>query len=689
MAHLTLGRFIAGEVPEPWEHTFTADDDGTAINLTGYSAKVTYRRNNSGAQVVRDAVISNAVQGKAQYAWIAADTATSGLLKGELTVQDGTNRYAVSFTMTLDAPSGGTLPGVGAVIDPVTSPVGLVGDITPVTLGSTALAGGTVRYADAGHRHAFPTAQAASLELESDFTGGDNTSDSTRRIHLHSHQRAVNPNHFGEAIRIDLERDGAKGMIAWREDYTGSGPRSVAWIGAHGQSNDGLSWHNHIAIEVPDLSGGLQTALEIPFAQWDTVDGFGISASDVYVRSVAKLIAGANAYVESADGTNRDLTFSSKVSGNVGGLDAHRRWSVRATSAAESGANAGTDFEIVRRTDGGVAVDAPLRITRSTGAITLAGAVTASSTLSVTGAVTLSSRLTAVGSASGHAIAASGASGSFSQFAATTAASGDRVFDARVSGDTSARLLAFASGKIEWGDGAARDTALERASTAQLRITPTANASNSSSVGGALNITNSASTGAGLVVYSTQAAPTGHLIVARANHATFNQSAIFVDYVGTNHGVSISHAGTGGASSALNVTSSNASFSTMQLSGVETTTGTLKLTHTGTGGDSTAAAVSLSLAGAGTAAQGIFLTGATTGDLAKLVNNSVIQFSVAADGDTLIAGDLNHDGSGVGFYGTAPVAKPTVTGSRGGNAAVASLITALASLGLLTDSTTA
>jgi hypothetical protein len=41
--------------------------------------------------------------------------------------------------------------------------------------------------------------------------------------------------------------------------------------------------------------------------------------------------------------------------------------------------------------------------------------------------------------------------------------------------------------------------------------------------------------------------------------------------------------------------------------------------------------------------------------------------------------------TGIGF-GVAPVAKPTVTGSRGGNAALASALTALASLGLLTDS---
>lgn len=42
----------------------------------------------------------------------------------------------------------------------------------------------------------------------------------------------------------------------------------------------------------------------------------------------------------------------------------------------------------------------------------------------------------------------------------------------------------------------------------------------------------------------------------------------------------------------------------------------------------------------------------------------------------------------VGFCGTTPVAKPTVTGSKGGNAALASLLTALASMGLITDSST-
>lgn len=53
-----------------------------------------------------------------------------------------------------------------------------------------------------------------------------------------------------------------------------------------------------------------------------------------------------------------------------------------------------------------------------------------------------------------------------------------------------------------------------------------------------------------------------------------------------------------------------------------------------------------------------------------------------------IDGDLNHDGGGLGLFATAPVAQQTVSGSRGGNAALASLLTALAAYGLIVDGTT-
>lgn len=44
--------------------------------------------------------------------------------------------------------------------------------------------------------------------------------------------------------------------------------------------------------------------------------------------------------------------------------------------------------------------------------------------------------------------------------------------------------------------------------------------------------------------------------------------------------------------------------------------------------------------------------------------------------------------SKVGFYSATPIAKPTITGSKGGNAALTSLLSALSSFGLITNSTT-
>lgn len=53
-----------------------------------------------------------------------------------------------------------------------------------------------------------------------------------------------------------------------------------------------------------------------------------------------------------------------------------------------------------------------------------------------------------------------------------------------------------------------------------------------------------------------------------------------------------------------------------------------------------------------------------------------------------ISGALKHTGTTAGFFNTAATTKQTVTGAKGGNAALASLLTALAAYGLITDSST-
>lgn len=60
---------------------------------------------------------------------------------------------------------------------------------------------------------------------------------------------------------------------------------------------------------------------------------------------------------------------------------------------------------------------------------------------------------------------------------------------------------------------------------------------------------------------------------------------------------------------------------------------------------------------------------------------------VAGSASAVPVHTLNGVTNTLGFHGSAAVAKQTVTGSRGGNAALASLLTALANLGLLTDGT--
>lgn len=51
--------------------------------------------------------------------------------------------------------------------------------------------------------------------------------------------------------------------------------------------------------------------------------------------------------------------------------------------------------------------------------------------------------------------------------------------------------------------------------------------------------------------------------------------------------------------------------------------------------------------------------------------------------------ETSSNSNAIGFFGTAPAVKPNVTGSRGGNAALASLLTSLAGLGLITDGSSA
>jgi hyaluronoglucosaminidase len=203
--------------------------------------------------------------------------------------------------------------------------------------------------------------------------------------------------------------------------------------------------------------------------------------------------------------------------------------------------------------------------------------------------------------------------------------------------------------------------------TNTLKIAPQANASASTSVGGAVNIDNTLSTGAGLVIYSNQASPSGRALVVNAAHTAFNQAAAHIIHNGTtvaltvasvSGGISVTNTGGGSGAHAItgvqsatsgsnasagNFASSNPDASAFQLSGVESGRGTIKIAHVKPAvSDANAAGVSIDLQGSGTAAQGLFITstdaGGTTGALIKCRNNNSANnlFVVNPDGSTFL-----------------------------------------------------
>jgi hypothetical protein len=102
----------------------------------------------------------------------------------------------------------------------------------------------------------------------------------------------------------------------------------------------------------------------------------------------------------------------------------------------------------------------------------------------------------------------------------------------------------------------------------------------------------------------------------------------------------------------------------------------------------------VALFGAAGEQRGILLKRAALNGWAILVQGATDDLNIGRWNDAGVfqgnALAINRATGTVGFNNTTPpAAKPTISGSRGGNAALASLLTALASYGLITDSSTA
>jgi hypothetical protein len=121
------------------------------------------------------------------------------------------------------------------------------------------------------------------------------------------------------------------------------------------------------------------------WGQVKAVDGTLDWRAPISTTSWIKVNGGAGAaksYIDAAAGQQRDLDFQTAGSS---------RWSLRTEGTAEGGANAGSNFNIVSRTDAGATLATVLSIIRSTGLVNIANDLT------VTGAATVSGTLQASG----------------------------------------------------------------------------------------------------------------------------------------------------------------------------------------------------------------------------------------------------------------------------------------------------
>lgn len=91
---------------------------------------------------------------------------------------------------------------------------------------------------------------------------------------------------------------------------------------------------------------------------------------------------------------------------------------------------------------------------------------------------------------------------------------------------------------------------------------------------------------------------------------------------------------------------------------------------------------------------GVFIGGTETGGIVSIQGDASV--SIESFSGFVQLGDLNgiavvkvNSNGFLGFRNAVPIAKPAVVGAKAANAALASLLTALANYGLITDNTTA
>lgn len=198
---------------------------------------------------------------------------------------------------------------------------------------------------------------------ESELTGGGKKLTDDRLHFAVSTQWVAGEGHLSDVIRLQWTADRAKPAIVWVNEQ---GEDKTAII-SHDKANNPTSPdHRHLSIETTNAnSPELHTRMEFPYDE---------DICEIQVHQANFTVNGA-ARVAGEKGTNRRLLFTTSAA-KKDNLDENgkpvydqvyaKRFAFGISSHTESGGNAGSNFEIVRYSDAGVALDNSLTIVRKT-----------------------------------------------------------------------------------------------------------------------------------------------------------------------------------------------------------------------------------------------------------------------------------------------------------------------------------
>lgn len=241
----------------------------------------------------------------------------------------------------------------------------------------------------AAHRAGFSTNQWEREQAANEFVL---TGDAGQRVSLTSNSE-TDSSGSAEVMRLYFNQaagstvNASKAAIAFYDGNDTTPGHAVAWLQAHdylhSPDTGGNNRHRHLSLEVQDSSlTSVQTRLSIPY---------GYDTTEMSTFSANFSVGGGILAVNGSSASNRDIRWAKTPSNNLTPDGTHWRWTARADSTAEGGANAGSDWRLIPFDDTGVIGTTAIFVKRSTGKVGLAGQTSPTQQLDIgtTGAVGL------------------------------------------------------------------------------------------------------------------------------------------------------------------------------------------------------------------------------------------------------------------------------------------------------------